>query len=62
MATFTLAIIIAVIITLGIVKPMNKSVEFARAVARGDLDAKIDIDQNVGDQEAFEPYRCFAKQ
>jgi len=40
-----MGIIVAVTMTLGIVKPMNKSVEFARAVARGDLDAKIDIDQ-----------------
>ncbi len=40
-----LAISLAVIITRGIVRPINKGVAFATLVSKGDLTAKIDIDQ-----------------
>lgn len=39
------AAILAFIITNGIVKPINKGVEFATRVARGDLTATVDVDQ-----------------
>lgn len=40
-----IAIILAYVITKGIVRPINKGVNFAQEVAKGDLTAKIDIDQ-----------------
>lgn len=40
-----LAIALAMIITRGIVRPINKGVKFAALVSKGDLTAKIDIDQ-----------------
>ena len=39
------AIVLAYVITIGIVKPINKGVRFAQDVAKGDLTASIDIDQ-----------------
>jgi methyl-accepting chemotaxis protein len=38
-------VVIAIVITRGIVRPMLQGVDFARAVAEGDLTATIDIDQ-----------------
>jgi methyl-accepting chemotaxis protein len=38
-------VVVAVVITRGIVRPMMQGVDFARAVAEGDLTADIDIDQ-----------------
>ena len=42
---FALGVIIAVVITRAIVKPINKGVDFAKAIAEGDLTAIIDVSQ-----------------
>ncbi|GAK54373.1 methyl-accepting chemotaxis sensory transducer [Candidatus Moduliflexus flocculans] len=41
-----LAVIVAVIISRGIVIPLQKGIAFANAVARGDLSATVDVNQN----------------
>jgi methyl-accepting chemotaxis protein len=40
-----IGVLLAVIITLGIVRPMRKGVAFSKAIAMGDLNTRLDIDQ-----------------
>jgi methyl-accepting chemotaxis protein len=44
--SFLIGVVMSLFITRGIVKPLSKGVSMAEAVARGDLEAQIDVYQN----------------
>jgi methyl-accepting chemotaxis protein len=46
LAGVLLALAVAVVMTLGITRPLKKALTFARAIARGDLSARLDVRQN----------------